>query len=302
MLTFRDDEIEAQHPLQRLLGTLAGCPVHRLELAPLARAAVGGCARERAPTPRRSTASPRGNPLRDRGAGVAGRRRAGERGGGGARPRPAARPGMPRGARPARRRAVAGRPRARRAAARCALRGAGRGRGGGRDRDPRRTASRSATRSRAARSSRACPRSAGGAQRGRREGPARPVAAGPRPADAPRRRGRRHRAILAFGPRAAREAAPAGSHRQALAHFETLLPHVQRLGARERAEVLDGYGWELYNAHRFRDAVAAGRRGGGALRGARRPRGRRASASCGSRATCSCSARPTRPSTARGGR
>ena len=27
---------------------------------------------------------------------------------------------------------------------------------------------------------------------------------------------------------------------------------------RERAEVLDAYGWELYNAHRFREAVAAG--------------------------------------------
>ena len=64
--------------------------------------------------------------------------------------------------------------------------------------------------------------------------------------------------LLEFGPRAAREAAAAGSHRQALAHFEALLPYTDRLGARERAEVLDGYGWELYNAHRFNDAVHAG--------------------------------------------
>src|SRR4051794_3634156 len=66
-------------------------------------------------------------------------------------------------------------------------------------------------------------------------------------------------AILEYGPRAAAEAAAAGSHRQALAHFETLLPHVDRLDPRVRAEVMDGYAWELYNAHRLREAVSAGR-------------------------------------------
>ena len=65
--------------------------------------------------------------------------------------------------------------------------------------------------------------------------------------------------VLAVGPAAAREAARAGSHRQALAHLESVRPHLQRLGERERAAVLDDYGWELYNAHRFRDAVDAGR-------------------------------------------
>jgi DNA-binding CsgD family transcriptional regulator/tetratricopeptide (TPR) repeat protein len=65
--------------------------------------------------------------------------------------------------------------------------------------------------------------------------------------------------IVAVGPAAAREAAQAGSHRQALAHFESVLPHVDRIGLRERAAVLDEYGWELYNAHRFREAVDAGR-------------------------------------------
>jgi DNA-binding CsgD family transcriptional regulator/tetratricopeptide (TPR) repeat protein len=64
--------------------------------------------------------------------------------------------------------------------------------------------------------------------------------------------------VLAVGPEAAREAARAGSHRQALAHLESVRPHLQRLGERERAAVLDDYGWELYNAHRFREAVDAG--------------------------------------------
>ena len=65
--------------------------------------------------------------------------------------------------------------------------------------------------------------------------------------------------IVAVGPAAAREAAQAGSHRQALAHFESVLPHLDRIGERERAAVLDAYGWELYNAHRFREAVEASR-------------------------------------------
>ena len=90
-------------------------------------------------------------------------------------------------------------------------RGAGRGRGGRGGRRRRRRGSRSGTRSRAAPSSRACP-----ALRrrllnaGRRARVATVRAAGPRAADAPCRRGRRRRAILEFGPRAAREAAARG--------------------------------------------------------------------------------------------
>ena len=66
--------------------------------------------------------------------------------------------------------------------------------------------------------------------------------------------------LIAAGPDAAREASRAGSHRQALAHYESLMPHVARLPPAERAAVLDDCGWELYNAHRFREAVEAGTR------------------------------------------
>jgi DNA-binding CsgD family transcriptional regulator/tetratricopeptide (TPR) repeat protein len=65
--------------------------------------------------------------------------------------------------------------------------------------------------------------------------------------------------LLAVGPSAAREAARAGAHRQALAHYESVIPHLELLAPREQADVLDDYGWELYNAHRFREAVDAGR-------------------------------------------
>jgi ATP/maltotriose-dependent transcriptional regulator MalT len=65
--------------------------------------------------------------------------------------------------------------------------------------------------------------------------------------------------ILAAGPGAAREAARAGAHRQALAHLEAMAAHLDRLPVRERAALLDDLGWELYNAHRFGPAVRAGR-------------------------------------------
>jgi DNA-binding CsgD family transcriptional regulator/tetratricopeptide (TPR) repeat protein len=65
--------------------------------------------------------------------------------------------------------------------------------------------------------------------------------------------------IVACGPDAALEAARAGSHRQALAHIQSVLPYADRLAPRDRAGLLDAYGWELYNAHRFRAAVDAGR-------------------------------------------
>ena len=64
--------------------------------------------------------------------------------------------------------------------------------------------------------------------------------------------------VLAVGPQAAREAARAGSHRQALAHLEAVVPYAARLAPAEQAAVLDDYGWELYNAARFREAVRAG--------------------------------------------
>src|SRR5690606_27485610 len=40
VLTFRDDEIDASHPLWRVLGKLGGAPVERIELAALSREAV----------------------------------------------------------------------------------------------------------------------------------------------------------------------------------------------------------------------------------------------------------------------
>jgi DNA-binding CsgD family transcriptional regulator/tetratricopeptide (TPR) repeat protein len=64
--------------------------------------------------------------------------------------------------------------------------------------------------------------------------------------------------VLAIGPQAAREAARAGAHRQALAHLEAVVPYAPRLAPGEQAAVLDDYGWELYNAARFREAVRAG--------------------------------------------
>jgi DNA-binding CsgD family transcriptional regulator/tetratricopeptide (TPR) repeat protein len=64
--------------------------------------------------------------------------------------------------------------------------------------------------------------------------------------------------VLAVAPEAAREAARAGAHRQALAHLEAVVPYAARLSPAEQAAVLDDYGWELYNAARFREAVRAG--------------------------------------------
>jgi DNA-binding CsgD family transcriptional regulator/tetratricopeptide (TPR) repeat protein len=65
--------------------------------------------------------------------------------------------------------------------------------------------------------------------------------------------------VAEYAPRAGLEAARAGSHRQALAHYEAALRHADLLDARERAQVLDAYAGELSNAHRLADAVAAGR-------------------------------------------
>ena len=65
--------------------------------------------------------------------------------------------------------------------------------------------------------------------------------------------------VLGYAPAAARQATRAGSHRQALASFEAVLPYAGRLTLTERAALLDDYAWELHIAHRFSDAVQAGR-------------------------------------------
>lgn len=65
--------------------------------------------------------------------------------------------------------------------------------------------------------------------------------------------------ILAHGPTAAREAAAAGAHREALAHYRQVLRHADRLDAATRATVHEEAAWELGNAHRFRDGAEQGR-------------------------------------------
>lgn len=67
-------------------------------------------------------------------------------------------------------------------------------------------------------------------------------------------------AVAMFAPRAGREAAAAGSHREALAHFTAAMRHEDRLPLAERARLAYDHGWELYNANRFAEAVAAGER------------------------------------------
>lgn len=62
-------------------------------------------------------------------------------------------------------------------------------------------------------------------------------------------------AVLAHGPTAARQAAAAGAHREALAHYRQVLRHAERLDPETRATVLEEAAWELANAHRFLDGA-----------------------------------------------
>src|SRR3954469_12514422 len=63
LLTFRDDEVDARHPLHRFLGVLAGCPLHRVALAPLSPAAVRELCRGTAADPAALHRVTRGNPF-----------------------------------------------------------------------------------------------------------------------------------------------------------------------------------------------------------------------------------------------
>ncbi|WP_447152742.1 helix-turn-helix transcriptional regulator [Nakamurella sp. GG22] len=65
------------------------------------------------------------------------------------------------------------------------------------------------------------------------------------------------KAVCRYAPEAGREAAGAGSHRQALAHFESALRFADHLPPIDEAKVLVDYSWELYNAHRFAAAITA---------------------------------------------
>ena len=61
--------------------------------------------------------------------------------------------------------------------------------------------------------------------------------------------------ILSYAPQAAREAAQAGAHSQALAHYEHVVPHLEALPADAQARILVEYAWQLYAAYRFVEAV-----------------------------------------------
>ncbi len=64
VLTVRDEALAPGHPLHRLLGVLAGEPVHRLELvAAVARGGGAAGRTARAATPTRVHALTRGNPF-----------------------------------------------------------------------------------------------------------------------------------------------------------------------------------------------------------------------------------------------
>jgi DNA-binding CsgD family transcriptional regulator/tetratricopeptide (TPR) repeat protein len=67
-------------------------------------------------------------------------------------------------------------------------------------------------------------------------------------------------AIIRYGPSAARDAARAGAHREAVAHFGLVLEHEGRFTRAERAELLGQYAIECYTIGAIDKAVGAGRR------------------------------------------
>ena len=66
-------------------------------------------------------------------------------------------------------------------------------------------------------------------------------------------------AIIRYGPAAARDAARAGAHREAVAHFGLVLEHEGRFTPGERAELLGQYAIECYTIGAIDKAVEAGR-------------------------------------------
>ena len=67
-------------------------------------------------------------------------------------------------------------------------------------------------------------------------------------------------AIIRYGPAAGRDAARAGAHREAVAHFGLVLEHKGRFAPGERAELLEQYAIECYTVGAIDKAVKAGRR------------------------------------------
>ena len=70
-------------------------------------------------------------------------------------------------------------------------------------------------------------------------------------------------AIVAYGPAAARDAARAGAHREAAAHYRLVLEHAGRFPAAERAALLEEYGIECYTLGAADTAVQAQRQAAG---------------------------------------
>jgi DNA-binding CsgD family transcriptional regulator/tetratricopeptide (TPR) repeat protein/energy-coupling factor transporter ATP-binding protein EcfA2 len=67
-------------------------------------------------------------------------------------------------------------------------------------------------------------------------------------------------AIVRYGPAAGRDAAGAGAHREAVAHFGLVLEHHDRFAPGERAELLAQYAIECYTIGAIDKAVRAGQR------------------------------------------
>ena len=66
--------------------------------------------------------------------------------------------------------------------------------------------------------------------------------------------------IVEFAPLVGKQSAAAGAHRQALVFFAAALRYADLISPRALADLLYDYAWELYNAHRFAEAVEAGTR------------------------------------------
>lgn len=65
--------------------------------------------------------------------------------------------------------------------------------------------------------------------------------------------------LCRYAPPAAREAAAASAHREALSHFELAIAHGARLPDEQRAELLEGWSVEAYLGGRTTEAIAARR-------------------------------------------
>ncbi len=66
--------------------------------------------------------------------------------------------------------------------------------------------------------------------------------------------------VVAYAPQGAQSLVRAGANRQAMALFEAVLQHEELLSDVELADNLIGYAWQLYHAHRIEEGVAQARR------------------------------------------